>query len=590
MKKAIAATTAAAVAALVGSVVLFASAQANANSIASPQDAVNQGASNAAGQGYNQRVSVRDKNTGQLLAQTPNANEPVASESLVKLFTAVHEIVTNYGTYQNVPQSELDALAYMIEYSDDASESARFTYQDVPWTAARYGLSGNTNNGPTQWGGVSITANDETLFLYEMLKDPAVGPFIGSVMSQVKQNGSDGFDQYFGFNALSGVHGSKQGWGSDNWTSQANTISSIGFTDKYVSAVLSTGADNGSYNGMGAYDTVTAQLIQASGFAPVQGPVPVNQRLDTVAIDRFGNMVIHGYAADPSSNAPTTVTVYLDNQLLTNLTANLTYGALGYHGFTTGTQVRAGYHTVTFQAHALAGSINTPEFSITLAATYSPVIQQSLDSVTSADGTITVTGFAFDPTRTSQSSAVNIAVDGRVVATSTTNVPRGDVNYVFGISGNHGYCVTIKVKPGAHTVRVANYAVVGSQAGALWSRSLTVNAYRDVQQVLNYVTQGKGYVLNVIGWAYDVTNTSAGSRVYVFADGRQVAANILTNSVRGDVNNAFGIRGTHGYNIALTFSGPGRHTVQVTVLPAPGSSSHQVQSRSLIGTLTTVSR
>ena len=65
-----------------------------------------------------------------------------------------------------------------------------------------------------------------TQFLYRAARDSQVGPWLMPVMAQTDAYGSDGFNQHFGLNALSGVHGSKQGWGDDSfWTARESTRS-----------------------------------------------------------------------------------------------------------------------------------------------------------------------------------------------------------------------------------------------------------------------------------------------------------------------------------------------------------------------------
>ena len=81
---------------------------------------------------------------------------------------------------------------------------------------------------------------------------------------------TDGFNQAFGFNALTGDHGSKQGW-SDPGRSPVN-LHSVGWTDRYFAAILQTSA-TATYATMRATSTRTAQLIAEAGLggAPPSG-------------------------------------------------------------------------------------------------------------------------------------------------------------------------------------------------------------------------------------------------------------------------------------------------------------------------------
>jgi hypothetical protein len=233
-----------------------------------PQQAVAAGAAHAHADGVTEFVSVVDRSTGAILGQTSNANLQVASESIMKLFLAAYYLV-HYGGYAHTPATVLSRLSYMLRYSDDATASAMFTATAIPTIAKRYGLSHTTNatDRVGHWGAARITANDMTRFLYRAAHDSAVGPWLLPVMAKTAAKGSDGFDQYFGLNALSGEHGSKQGWGDDSyWTSQRSAIHSVGYTSRYFVAVLQLSS---SYpDPARATATYTATAIQQS----VPGP------------------------------------------------------------------------------------------------------------------------------------------------------------------------------------------------------------------------------------------------------------------------------------------------------------------------------
>ena len=205
-----------------------------------PAQAVTTAAASAAGHGVTQYLSVVDRATGAVVAETPNSHQQVGSESIMKLFLAAYYILL-YGGYTATPASVLSRLSYMLRYSDDDTASSLFTSSAIPTVAARYGLSATTNatDRPGHWGAARITAHDMTQFLYRASRDAEVGPWLIPVMAQTEALGSDGFNQHFGLNALSGVHGSKQGWGNDSfWTAQSDAIHSVGYTDRYFVAVL----------------------------------------------------------------------------------------------------------------------------------------------------------------------------------------------------------------------------------------------------------------------------------------------------------------------------------------------------------------
>ncbi|MEJ7649058.1 MAG: hypothetical protein WKF57_08505 [Nakamurella sp.] len=235
-----------------------------------PQAAVDLGAAQAQrAQGVRTYASVIDLKTGEVIAQTDNADEQVASESVVKILLAAHYLVKYDGTLP----TDVDAdLAEMIKYSDDDICSAYWDADGVTAIAQRYDLKNTEVNpdNPGRWGGTRITAHDMSSFLYQASRDPVVGPWLVAAMQSTADVGLDGFDQNFGFNALDGV-ASKQGWGSDNFSDQANAVHSVGLTDRYAAAVLQTGP-SGTYRTMGALATNTVELLMSADAPAVATP------------------------------------------------------------------------------------------------------------------------------------------------------------------------------------------------------------------------------------------------------------------------------------------------------------------------------
>jgi hypothetical protein len=81
-------------------------------------------------------------------------------------------------------------------------------------------------------------------------------------MASVAPTGSDGFDQSFGMNSLSGDHGSKQGW-TDVGSAARVQIHSVGWTDRYFVAILQTSTSS-DYDTMQADSTRTARAVLAA--------------------------------------------------------------------------------------------------------------------------------------------------------------------------------------------------------------------------------------------------------------------------------------------------------------------------------------
>jgi hypothetical protein len=230
------------------------------------QQAVDKGVVGAAADGVDQHVALVDRTTGRLVASR-GGEVRVISESIVKLFTVAYYLVQYDG---HLPAAMATDLHEMIVQSDDGIESRYWTTAAVPAMAMRYHLGSTANGpktGPHDWGWEYITADDEALFLYRASIDPIVGPFLTDAMANVAPVGADGFDQHFGFNALTGDHGSKQGW-TDRNTSQAINIHSVGWTERYFGAILET-SNSPQYDTMRADSTATARLIAALDQQPV---------------------------------------------------------------------------------------------------------------------------------------------------------------------------------------------------------------------------------------------------------------------------------------------------------------------------------
>ncbi|HEY4993779.1 MAG TPA: hypothetical protein VII33_17030, partial [Nakamurella sp.] len=243
------------------------------------QQAVDGSVAAAAADGIQQSIAVLDRATGVPVAST-GGDEQYIAESIVKLFTVAY--------YEDQAGGQLDAsmaqaLRTMIIYSDDDIESSLWNTDIVPTVAARYGLD-DTRNGPKttahDWGWELITADDEAKFLYQMSKDPAVAPLLMDAMANAAPSGLDGFDQDFGMNALTGDHGSKQGW-TDVGSADQVQIHSVGWTDRYFVAILQT-ATGSDYDTMRADSTNAARAVLVAenpGSAPVStgsaaGPTP----------------------------------------------------------------------------------------------------------------------------------------------------------------------------------------------------------------------------------------------------------------------------------------------------------------------------
>ena len=228
-----------------------------------------------------------DRATGELVAHH-GGDVVFNTESILKLFTAAYYLVQSGGA----PDAELAAdLRTLITVSDNGIQSALWEWDIIPTIAERYGLSDTSNgeNASSQtWGSDRTTADDQAMFLYRMSQDPLVGPLLMAWMASTEPTGADGFDQEFGFNALTGDHGSKQGWSDPGW-SPAN-MHSVGWTDRYFAAILQS-SPTATYATMRSTSTATAQLIAGKCKTAVAGLRAVAALSEPVVIGDLGRLI-----------------------------------------------------------------------------------------------------------------------------------------------------------------------------------------------------------------------------------------------------------------------------------------------------------
>jgi hypothetical protein len=224
---------------------------------AAVQDTVDAVVAHAAAADVRQAVAVIDRADGTLLASR-NGDAVYNSESILKLFTAAYYLVRAEG---QPDAGTAAALRTMIVVSDNGVQSELWRRDIVPTIVERYGLTStsNANNASSRnWGSGKITANDQARFLWGMSQDPLVAPSLTAWMAASEPTGSDGFDQAFGLNAVSGDHGSKQGWSDSGWSPY--NVHSVGWTGRFFVAILQDSETAGSET-MKDTSTFTAQAL-----------------------------------------------------------------------------------------------------------------------------------------------------------------------------------------------------------------------------------------------------------------------------------------------------------------------------------------
>lgn len=557
---------------------------------ATPVDAVNDSVGYAADRSVNALISVVDRGSGAVLAQTGNANTQVASESIMKLFLASYYLVL-YGGYQSTPDSVKDRLSFMLRYSDDDTASALFSSSAIPTIAGRYGLANTTNaiDRVGHWGAARITAGDMTTFLFRASQDAAVGPWLLPVMAQTAPTGSgadSGFSQFFGLNTLGGDHGSKQGWGCDSyWTTPRCAVHSVGYTASSFVAVLQL--SNGYPDPMRDTATHAAQVI-----AQATKPDPVGV-LDTLTNPMQNVLSISGWAADPAAlGQREEVHAYV-------------YGPSGsarYPGILTGgsrPDVAAVYPALGastgFSALlwaqgegvnmvcAYAINVSPPNTNPGIGCRLVQVRNAFgyLDSVDVRPGQMVANGWALNPNNHAEHVEIHVYDIGPTATHRYTGFLAGDSrpeigSYFPDYGSDHSYSTVIPTtEAGTHTV--CTFAITtGGGAGNPMLGCRTVQ----VRDAFGYYDRVDARTNTIVasGWALNPNNPAEQVEIQVVdtsASGTRRYTGFRAGTSRPDVGAAYpGYGDNHGYAAEFPSAEAGVHTVCVYAVTTGGGVSN----------------
>ena len=213
-----------------------------------------------------------------------------------------------------------------------------------------------------------------------------------------------------------------------------------------------------------------------------------------------------------------------------------------------------------------------------LAATLQPMPVGHVDAVSNALTSVTLSGWAFDPTSTSTSTRVDVYVGGAGHSTIASGL-RADVKAAFGLaSAAHGFNVTLPLQGGTSTA--CAYAIdVGGASNSLigcWPVTSPTGPMGHADAVSNTLTS-----VTLSGWAFDPRATSTSTRVDVYVGG--AGHSTIASGLRADVKAAFGLASAaHGFNVTVPLPG-GTWTVCAYAIDAGGARN------SLIGCWTVTS-
>lgn len=332
-------------------------------------------------------------------------------------------------------------------------------------------------------------------------------------------------------------------------------------------------------------DTAATVTIRPPG-APAKGSFDSA----TLAITSSGaNLNVRGWSVDPASTSTSTQAhVYITapdgstkgypfNADKPRADVNTALGISGNHGFQESIPVKV---PGTYQACAYAiGTFDNTSLgcrTLTLAGTPAP--EGSLDEVSTAmvsgSPSIKLRGWALDRGNASASIPVHVYVTTPSGTTTgqafTANVQRPDVNKALGVSGTHGFAISVPaVETG--TYRVCAYAIPVAPLAAgnttLGCRNVPVavsdppTGYLDS---VSFINSGSSARLDVAGWSYDsgVPSASIPIQLYVTSpDGSTNVVKTTANAARSDVNAAMGIGGSHGYAASINVTKAGTYRV-----------------------------
>lgn len=249
----------------------------------------------------------------------------------------------------------------------------------------------------------------------------------------------------------------------------------------------------------------------------------------------------------------------------------------------------------TFTTHAgtkvSINSVSSSAATVTIRPPGAPAVGYTETAAISQSGdkaTLTVSGWAFDSAKPSQSSQVHVYVTTpageRTGYALTADLPRADVNKVMAVTGDHGFSRSFNLTA-AGVYRVCVYALGSVETADLGCRSLTVQGSpppAGFLDSLNLLKVNGVTVLRAVGWSYDPGTPAASIPVHIYVTdpaGKTTSRAITANRSRPDVNQVMGVSGSHGFSTDIPVTAGGQYTVCAYGLAV----SRLTQGNSLLG-------
>ncbi len=111
----------------------------------------------------------------------------------------------------------------------------------------------------------------------------------------------------------------------------------------------------------------------------------------------------------------------------------------------------------------------------------------------------------------------------------------------------------------------------------------------DPQGSFDSISSDEGKI-NISGWAFDKDNTSTSLQIHVYIDGPSGTGKMLGSGVanisRPDVNSAYGVGNSHGFNFSLSTSLYGKHSVYVYAINIGKNGAASGGNNTLLGSKT----
>ena len=303
--------------------------------------------------------------------------------------------------------------------------------------------------------------------------------------------------------------------------------------------------------------TVLTATVPANAAATAHTPFGA---LDTATFTA-GAVTVAGWAIDPDTTAPITVTITIDSHQAATITAAgyrpdvaryyRHYGAR--HGYTTRIGIPDGVHTICVTAINTGAGANTRLGCRPVTGRNSPV--GALTAVTrTAGATAHLTGWALDP-NTAGPITVRVTVNGAPATTGTAGTPTTVPAAWAGYGAAHGYTLTATI-PLTSSIVCATGVNVGAGAdrilGCVTLPAATPSAPRTVTATATTTT---------VTLAWTAPATDAGVRITSYritAAGNPRATAVPAPTTRATIA---GLTAAH------------RYTYTVTALNAAGAST-----------------